>query len=144
MPTAKPRDISPCERELLSSLKKRPGAYLGKVELSRFVHWEHGYNCAIQHADLSEHIILPDGFHEYAAMKYLGDTQTAKGWFRLILEAEPDEEKACWIFFEMLDEYLVSLGYEPIPDFEKIKDNIKYLKYWRNPNVHQKNAEKNP
>ena len=112
----KPRDISPCERELLSSLKKRPGMYLGKTELSRFVHWVHGYDCAVRAANLSEHNILPDSLQEFIAVKYLGKTQTAKGWFTLILEAEPNEEKAFWVFFKMLDEYLLSLGYEPIPD----------------------------
>ncbi len=141
----KPSDISPCERELLSHLKGRPGAYLGRVELSRFVHWSHGYDSAIQLVDLSEqHILLPDGLQEFAALKYLGETQTAKGWFTLILEAVSDEEKAFWIFFEMLDEYLISLGYEPIPDWKEIKDNIQYLNCWRNPNAYNKNTQKNP
>lgn len=145
MTTRKPRDISPCERELLSILKKRPGMYLGRTELSRFVHWSHGYTNAIQLADLSEqHNLLPDGLHEFAAMKYLGETQTAKGGFTLILEAEPDEEKAFWIFFEMLDEYLLSLDYEPIPDWEEIKDKIQYLNCWRNTHAHNKNTQKNP
>ncbi|MBQ8176516.1 MAG: hypothetical protein IJ035_05710 [Oscillospiraceae bacterium] len=140
----KPRDISPCERELLSHLKGRPGAYFGKTELSRFVHWVHGYDCAVMTANLSEHNILPDGLQEFAAIKYLGKTQTAKGWFTLILEAEPDEEKAFWIFFEILDEYLLSLDYEPIPNWEEIKDNIQYLNCWRNTHAHNKNTQKNP
>lgn len=127
MITLKPSDISPCERELLSILKKRPGMYLGRTELSRFVLWSHGYINAMQLADLSEqHNLLPDGLQEFVAMKYLGKTQTAKGWFTLIRETEPDEEKAFWIFFEMLDEYLLSLDYEPIPVWDNIKDNLKY------------------
>lgn len=141
MITPKPSDISPCERELLSHLKGRPGAYLGRVELSRFVHWVHGYDCAVSAANLSEHNILPEGLQEFVAMKYLGETQTAKGWFTLILETEHDEEKAFWIFFEMLDEYLLSLDYEPIPVWDNIKDN---LKYWGKGNAHNKNTQKNP
>lgn len=137
----KPSDISPCERELLSHLKKRPGAYLGRVELSRFVHWVHGYDCAVSAANLSEHNILPEGLQEFVAMKYLGETQTAKGWFELIFETEPDEEKALKLFFDLLDEYLVSLGYAPIPDWDDIKDN---LKYWGKENAHNKNTQKNP
>lgn len=141
MITQKPSDISSCERELLAHLKGRPGAYLGKTELSRFVHWVHGYDCAVSAANLSEHYILPDGLQEFAAMKYLGKTQTAKGWFTLISETEPDEEKAFWLFFEMLDEYLLSLDYEPIPVWDNIKDN---LKYWGKENAHNKSTQKNP
>lgn len=116
----KPMDITPDERKLLSNLKKRPGMYLGKAELSRFVNWSMGYDIAMYITKQNkEHNILPGGLHEYAAMKYLGHTETAEGWFTLILQNEPNEQKALQIFFNMLDKYLISLGYEPIPDLNE-------------------------
>ena len=121
-------DITRDERMLLSSLKKRPGMYLGKTSLTGFVNWFYGYRTALKMTKLySERIIIPDGLLEYAAIKYLGHTKTSKGWFTLILEKEPDEKKALEIFWELLDEYLVSLGYEPIPEWEDIKDNFNEI-----------------
>lgn len=119
-------DITKDERMLLSRLKNRPGAFLGRIELTRFVNLVGGYKAALNITKLySERVILPDGLHDYAAMKYLGHTETSKGWFTLILEKEPDEKKAFDMFCELLDEYLVSLGYEPIPDWGSIWDSIK-------------------
>lgn len=119
----KNRNITSDERILLSSLKRRPGMYLGTTTLTNFITWLFGYEEALKITGLySERIILPDGFQDYAAMKYLGYTKTAMGWSSLILEKEPDEKKAFFVFFELLDEYLVSLGYEPIPLWEDIED----------------------
>ncbi len=116
-------DITKDERMLLSGLKRRPGLYIGKTTLTGFVGFVHGYKNALMMTKLySERVILPDGLNDYAAMKYLGHAKTSKGWFTLILENEPDEKKAFDVFWELLDEYLVSLGYEPIPLFEDIKD----------------------
>lgn len=119
-------DITRDERMLLSSLKRRPGMYLGKASLTAFVNWVDGYKSALMTTKLySERVILPDGLHDYASIKYLGHTATVKGWFSIILEKEPNEKKALEIFWELLDEYLVSLGYEPIPLFEDIEDELK-------------------
>lgn len=119
----KNRNITSDERILLSSLKRRPGMYLGKTALTNFAIWTFGYEEALKITGLySERVILPDGFQDYAAMKYLGYTKTPMGWSSLILEKEPDEKKAFDVFWELLDEYLVSQGYEPIPLFEDTKD----------------------
>ena len=124
------KDITEFERMFLASIKRRPGMYLGKTSLTNFANFSDGYAVAMGITNnRSEHMILPGGLNDYAAMKYLGHTKTAYGWFSLILKKEPDEEKAFYIFFEMLDEYLVSLGYEPIPDWEDIKD--KYNNYFQ-------------
>ncbi|MCH5348585.1 MAG: hypothetical protein J1E40_04615 [Oscillospiraceae bacterium] len=135
------KDITEYERWLLASLKKRPGMYLGKTSLTNFVNWSNGYGIAMSITNNDpEHNILPDGLHDYAAMKYLGHTETSYGWFSLILQKEPDEEKAFYIFFEMLDEYLVSLGYEPIPEWEDIKDK---LSDYHQKNIAQKRGDNN-
>ena len=124
------KDITEYERMHLAAIKKRPGLYLGKTSLTNFVNYSGGYAVAMGITNnRSEHRILPDGLNDYAAMKYLGHTETSYGWFSLILQREPDEEKAFYIFFEMLDEYLVSLGFEPIPEWEDIKD--KYNDYFQ-------------
>lgn len=122
----KNRNITKDERILLSSLKRRPGMYLGTTTLTKFINWIFGYDEALNITGLySERVILPDGFQDYTAMKYLGYTETAMGWFSLILKKEPNEKKALEIFWELLDEYLVSFGYEPIPPFEDIEDELK-------------------
>lgn len=136
-------DITKDERMLLSGLKRRPGLYIGKTTLTGFVGFVHGYKNALMMTKLySERVILPDGLNDYAAMKYLGHTETSKGWFTLILENEPDEKKAFDLFWEVLDEYLVSLGYAPIPDCDIIREEWenwqrqKYTKIKR----HEKNC----
>ena len=116
-------DITPDERYLLSSLKRRSAMYLGKSELTRFVSWTHGYYMANYIAKCTtEHNILPDGLNDYAALKYLGHLRTSLDYPHLILEKEPDEKKALIIFFDLLDEYLIHLGYQPIPIWDDIKN----------------------
>ena len=91
--------------------------YLGTTSMSRLFVFITTYSMAMQIAEKSdEHNILPKGFNDYVAMKYLGYTSTPLGWHQLILEKEPDDKKALQIFFELLNEYLVNLGYEKIPE----------------------------
>ena len=122
-------DITRDERMFLSSLKRRPGMYLGKTTLTGFAGFVHGYKAALMMTKLySERVILPDGLNDYAAMKYLGHTRTVLDCFSLILEKEPGEKKAFYVFWDLLDEYLISLGYEPIPLFDDIKDEWEKLR----------------
>ncbi|MBQ9947770.1 MAG: hypothetical protein IJO91_05215 [Oscillospiraceae bacterium] len=120
-----PFDIPTAERRLLSSLRKRPAMYLGKKSLTRFEAWYHGYEAAIVTAGLSyyEHNILPDGkmsIHDYAAEKYLGKgKESTCGWINCIRTFEPDDTKALDVCFEFLDEYLIHLGFEPVPDWDE-------------------------
>lgn len=109
-------DITPYERKFLSCLKSKPGLYLGTTNLTRFQMFAYGYSHAMHTMKATkQHNLLPEGLHEFAALKYLGHTETSLGWCELILLNEPDEKKAFWIFFDLLDEYLIDLGYEPLP-----------------------------
>ena len=120
-----PYDISPVARRLLSSLKKRPAMYLGKKSLTRFEAWYHGYEAAILTAKLPyrEHNILPDGevsIHDYAAEKYLGKgRESTCGWINCIRVYERDDVKALDVCFGFIDEYLMFLGFEPIPEWDE-------------------------
>lgn len=115
-------DITEDERYILASLKRRWGLYISKNTLTAFADWVSGYAGALTMTKLyTERIILPYGLHEYAALKYLGNTETVEAWQTLILKNEPDEKKALEIFWEILDEYLLSLGYKPLPSWEEAK-----------------------
>ncbi|HAJ96832.1 MAG TPA: hypothetical protein DCO72_03760, partial [Ruminococcus sp.] len=93
--------------------------YLGnEITLSNFVTFMHGYDAnSLLHG--KNDTLLSNEFKEFVTMKYIGKTETPMGWFSLILEKEPDEYKAFLQFWELLDEYLISLDYEPIPKPEE-------------------------
>ena len=115
-------DITADERHFLSCLKRRPPMYLGKTGLTNFQMYVYGYRDAMKILkEDKQHNILPDGMNDFVALKYLGHTQTSYDCFSLILLDEKDEEKAFYTFFDLLDEYLISLGYEPIPVFGAAK-----------------------
>ncbi len=116
----KPKDFSPEIRQFLTGFRKRAGMYLGnEITLSNFVMFMHGYDTnALLHKDAP---LLPNEFKEFVEWEYIGKKQTAKGWFTLILEKEPDEYKAFLKFWELLDEYLISLDYAPIPKPEELR-----------------------
>ena len=119
-------DITADERHFLSCLKRRPPLYLGKTNLTNFQMYVYGYIHAIQLLkEDRDHNILPDGMNDFVALKYLGHTQTSHNCFDLILLDEDNEEKAFYTFFDLLDEYLISLGYEPIPAFGADKQTEK-------------------
>ncbi|MBQ7046546.1 MAG: hypothetical protein IJN85_02235 [Oscillospiraceae bacterium] len=116
-------DVTLGERKLLSSIKRRPPMYLGKTSLTNFSHMAGGYSYAMQVVGQTEqHNILPDGLNDYVAMKYLGHTKTAYDCYSLILQREPDEEKAFYIFFDILDEFLIEHGFKPIPVWDDERD----------------------
>ncbi len=120
----RPQDIAPAERRVLSSLKKRPGMYLGTKSFKAFVAWMHGYTHALSTAKIppEQHNLLPDGMHEFAAKKYLGDEDYVGplGWMSFIeMHVEHDDKKALDEFFSFLDEYLEFLGFEPVPDWDE-------------------------
>lgn len=117
-------DITPEERRLLSAMKRRPGMYFETTNLTNFEMWMYGYDDAMRMVNMQkEHNILPNGLNNFAAMEYLGRTDTPINCFGLVREANDyDESKAFFAFFELLDKYLVSLSYEPIPKWEDISD----------------------
>ncbi|GEM_PF-353742 len=115
----KPKDFSPEIRQFLTGFRARAGMYLGnEITLSNFVTFMHGYDAnSLLHG--KNDTLLSNEFKEFVTMKYIGKTETPMGWFSLILEKEPDEYKAFLQFWELLDEYLISLDYEPIPKPEE-------------------------
>lgn len=113
----KPEDYTPEERDFLTRLWKRPGLYLGTDGiLSDFVQYENGWKSAVIYQGKHVRKLIPDGFQEFVEVRYRGKEGGAMGWYSLILEKEPDERRAFQIFWELLNEYLVSCGYEPIPE----------------------------
>lgn len=113
----KPEDYTPEEREFLTRFRKRPGLYMGTDGvLSGFRYFYDGWETGIGMQEYQVRKLVPDGFQDFVAMRYLGKTWTPYGWNNLILQSEPDERKAFQIFWELLNEYLVSIGYEPIPE----------------------------
>lgn len=122
-------DITPAERKLLSALRRRPGMYLGKKSLVRFVAWADGYEFALEKQGIlyKECCLLPFSdeinIHDYAAKKYYGkDNSGPVGWWSWIQAYEQDDAKALDVCFEFLDEYLQFLGFEPIPDWDTVYD----------------------
>ncbi len=115
MQTKKVQDITADERKLLSHLKKHPGVFLGEVSLQNFWHMTGGYDMAMWTVGEQEsHRILPEGLNEFTAA-YYGVLVGSQSCFSLILQREPDDGTALAVFFEILNRYLKSLGYEPIP-----------------------------
>lgn len=108
-------DITPRERQLLSRLRRSPELYLGKPSLRDFFHMSSGYQYAMETAGLrAQHNLLPEGLNEFANRRYGGGMGT-RNWYSIIALHEPDDDKALGVFFEILDEYLTELRYDPIP-----------------------------
>ncbi|MCM1540144.1 MAG: hypothetical protein NC121_02665 [Blautia sp.] len=106
------RDISGVERDLLNRLRARPGMYLAANSFQRLTNFLDGYRAALYAHGLSnDHCILPGRFHDFVQTKY--GMHDARGYY-IISMYEPDDEKALWLFFDLLDEYLATNGFEPI------------------------------
>ncbi len=109
------RDISGDERDFLSGLRARPGMYLAKNSFQNLTNFLCGYKAALHTLGLGEdHCILPWGFHDFVQIKY--GIHDARGYRSIIPMQEPDDEKALWLFFDLLDEYLTASGFEPIKE----------------------------
>lgn len=107
------RDISGEERDFLSRLRARPGMYLAANSFQRLINFLDGYRGALYTLGLSdEHCILPWMFHDFVQTKY--GIHDSRGYSSIIPMYEPDDEKALWLFFDLLDEYLTTNGFEPI------------------------------
>lgn len=107
------RDISGEERDFLSRLRARPGMYLAANSFQRLISFLDGYRGALYTLGLSDdHCILPWMFHDFVQTKY--GIHDSRGYSSIIPMYEPDDEKALWLFFDLLDEYLTTNGFEPI------------------------------
>ena len=118
------KDITPKERELLSFIRAYPGMPLGKgAGMAEFEALVFGYTTAISNAGAKDSLVfLPDGLNDYISKKLLGAKMAKQpiGLFNAIRTQEKDEQKALTLFFELLDEYLVSLEYEPLPKYKSL------------------------
>lgn len=107
------RDISREERNFLSLLRARPGMYLATNSFQRLISFLDGYRAALYTLGLGgDHCILPGFFHDFVRTKY--GIHDSRGYLSIIPMHEPDDEKALWLFFDLLDEYLTTNGFEPI------------------------------
>ena len=126
-------DITYAEKLHLSLIRERPGLFLGSPELSHLEHYIHGFNSAVtllglDNSETQKHVMLPADICSYITGKYTGEGCTAKSCFDLILEAERDEEKAFFRFFELLEEYLSVNGFEPMPPCDEWGARFEELK----------------
>ncbi|MBO4865254.1 MAG: hypothetical protein J5582_01605 [Ruminococcus sp.] len=122
---SRPKDISPEVREHLKLMKARPGMYIGSVSLTKLWHFIDGMKFYSQVFDKDPgRVIIPEGFNEFAAERY-GENLNAHNSFSMVLKEEKDERAALFRWFDLLDEYLVSLGYEPLGEREKIFEEFR-------------------
>lgn len=107
------RDISGEERDFMGWLRARPGMYLAKNSFQRLVSFLDGYRAALYTLGLDDdHCILPWMFHDFVQVKY--GIHDSRGYSSIIPMQEPDDEKALWLFFDLLDECLTTNGFEPV------------------------------
>ena len=121
------KDITPVERKLLSSIKQMPGIFIGTKNLLFLEHFIHGYDFAMICHDIKDmHNIMPEGFEEYIEAKYRSNT--TKNLFMIITENSENDSDAFDTFFELLDEYLLSVDLQPLPIWDSTADKIVDIK----------------
>lgn len=114
-------DIAPEIREFLSAFRARPGMYTGHdgmiTELRLFI--DGMRSLPLIRRDRGKVDIIPYEFHDFTA-KYYGESSSSMGWCNIILSRELDERIAFEKFWELLDECLVSGGFEPLKKIEPV------------------------
>jgi GNAT superfamily N-acetyltransferase len=108
------KDITREERELLTNLRGRPGMYLGSESLYALHLFLEGYRIAAMRHDLHDVQIIPEEFQAFVEDYYFVRRGTPMSWCTLIMQHQPDERKALDVFWELLNEYLVSVDCEEI------------------------------
>lgn len=114
----KPGDISPEMRDFYKWLRGRPGMWIGsnKIhDLNVFMSGMKSSAYLFLKGD-EEPVLIPEGFNEYVEA-YYGEHMSFNS-FSFIEHFEKEPEKCIAKWFELLDSYLVSLGYEPIPEIK--------------------------
>lgn len=111
----RPSDISPKMREFYKWLRGRPGMWIGSNEIHDLHVFMNGMStCASKFfSDEERPVLIPEGFNEYVEA-YYGEHRTFNS-FSFVEHLEKDNNDAIAKWFELLDSYLTSLGYEPIP-----------------------------
>ena len=123
-------DIAPLERKILSCIKNRPGLYFGSCDLNALGHFIAAYEMAATAFDRTSHNMTPSGINEFAAAYYCDSS--SRNCFSMITYHEPDKETAFYKFFELLDEYLIRLGYDPLENVPQ-DTNISDLLFPKRP-----------
>lgn len=120
-------DIMLGERMLLSYIKCIPGVHMGSKSLVYLEHYIHGYDNAMFFHGIKQQSIIPAGMQEFIEKKYGIFNQTSKNYFGIIIDHSIDEKQAFDTFFELLDEYLLSIHYEPLPLWDNTDESKKLL-----------------
>lgn len=129
-------DITPEVREFLSCFRARPGMYTGHdgmiTELQLFIDGMRAF--PLIYGDGGKVCIIPHEFHDFTA-KYYGESSSVMGWCNIILKHELDERSAFVKFWDILDECLISGGFEPLKKIEPAptkyerRDTIDHVLY---------------
>lgn len=129
------KDISPEVRRFLSAFRARPGMYTGHdgmiTELNLFICGMSAYPLVFGNGGAD---IIPRELHYFTA-EYYGERSASMGWRDIILAHELDERSAFAKFWDILDEYLISGGYEPLEKIEpshteyEHRDSTAYVMY---------------
>jgi hypothetical protein len=92
--------------EILSSIKKRPGMYLGSGSVTRLDMVLRGYSLARKEVGVppTEPERKFEGFQSWVQEKY--GIKTGQSWSKIILFYSVDEYEALQNFFELFEEYL--------------------------------------
>lgn len=92
--------------ELLGSIKKRPGMYLGTSSIARLDMLLRGYSLARREAGIAptQQEKEFEGFQSWIQEKY--DIKSGQSWAKIILFYSVDEYEALEKFFEVYEEYL--------------------------------------
>lgn len=92
--------------ELLGSIKKRPGMYLGTSSITRLDMLLRGYSLARREVNIppTEQERKFEGFQEWIEEKYR--IKSGQSWAKIILFYSMDEQEALERFFELFEEYL--------------------------------------
>ncbi|MDE7423192.1 MAG: hypothetical protein K2N51_05810 [Lachnospiraceae bacterium] len=107
-------DIPPKERRLLSVIRKRSPMFVGEFSLDKIECFLRGYKRALLDHDLDkEFCIIPEEFDDFVLRKY-GLYPSSMGWCMAILQNIPDGKEAIEVFFDLLDEFLETNGFEKI------------------------------
>lgn len=109
------KDITREERELLTRMRARPGAYLGTESLYAFDQFAQGYQAASMIHYLHDVRLIPEEFQEFVEAYYFIRSGSAMRWSDLIQQHQPDDRKALETFWELLNAYLESVDCEGIP-----------------------------
>ena len=72
------------------------------------------------------HNTMPEGFEEYSESKYRSNT--TKNLFMIITENSENDSDAFETFFELLDEYLLSVDLQPLPIWDSEVDKTEDIK----------------